>query len=132
MPRVPLVDLQRQHVGIEGELREAFERVARTGSFILGPEVESFEAEFAAYCGVSDCVGVASGTAALTLALLALGVGPGDEVVLPAHTFVASALAVVHAGATPAFCDVEDGTGLIDPGSAAQAVGERTAAILAV
>ena len=84
------------------------------------------------YCGVSHCVGIASGTAALTLALRAAGIGRGDEVIVPAHTFIATALAVVHAGATPVFCDVDDGTGLIDPESAAEVVSPRTAAIVPV
>src|SRR6185437_2835660 len=78
------------------------------------------------------CVGVASGTAALSLMLEAYGIGPGDEVIVPAHTFIASALAVAHVGATPVLCDVLDGTGLIDPAAARASVGPRTAAILAV
>jgi dTDP-4-amino-4,6-dideoxygalactose transaminase len=129
---IPLVAIERQHEALASELRAAFDRVVGTSAFILGEEVERFEAEFAAYCGVRHCVGVASGTAALTLAVKAAGIGPGDEVIVPAHTFVASALGVVHAGATPTFCDVEDGTGLIDLDSAADAVTSRTAAILAV
>jgi dTDP-3-amino-3,4,6-trideoxy-alpha-D-glucose transaminase len=131
-PRVPFVALDRQHAPLRSELRDAFERVADRSSFILGEEVEGFEAEFAAYCGATHCAGVGSGTAALTLALSAAGIGPGDEVVVPAHTFIASALGVVHAGATPVFCEVEDGTGLIDPDAAAAAVSDRTAAVLAV
>jgi dTDP-3-amino-3,4,6-trideoxy-alpha-D-glucose transaminase len=129
---VPLVDLDRQHAALARELEIAFDRVVRRSAFVLGEEVERFEAEFAATCGVRDCVGVASGMAALSIALQAAGIGRGDEVIVPGHTFIASALAVVHAGATPIFCDVEDGTGLIDPASAAAVVGERTAAILAV
>src|SRR6059058_5123229 len=129
---VPLVDLSRQHATLAGELRTAFERVMSTDAFILGSEVEAFEREFARYSQTSECIGVASGTAALTLALIAAGIGPGDEVVLPGHTFIASALGVLHAGATPVFCDVERDTGLIDPDSAASVVGARTAAILAV
>src|SRR3954470_15882076 len=115
---VPFVALDRQHAPIAGELREAFNRVLGASAFILGAEVAAFEDEFAAYCGVEHCVGVASGTAALTLAFEAAGIGPGDEVVVPAHTFVASALAVLHAGATPVFWDVDEGTGLIDAASA--------------
>src|SRR5438874_1497225 len=106
--RVPFVALDRQHESIAGELREAYERVVGASGFVLGAEVEAFEAEFSGYCGTGECVGVASGTAALALALLALGVGPGDEVVVPAFTFVASALAVLHAGAIPILCEVED------------------------
>ena len=129
---VPFMSLERHHGPIAGELRSAFDEVLRDGGFVLGPEVERFEREFAAYCGVQHCVGVASGTAALTLALLAAGVERGDEVIVPAHTFIASALAVVHAGATPVFCDVRDDSGLIDAESAAAVIGPRTAAIVAV
>ena len=126
------MDLGRQHEPIRAELSAAFERVVGASAFVLGEEVESFEREFAAYCGTEQCVGVASGTAALTLAFAAAGIGPGDEVIVPAHTFIASALGVIHAGATPVLCDVDDDTGLIDPAAAADAVTDRTAAILAV
>jgi dTDP-4-amino-4,6-dideoxygalactose transaminase len=129
---VPFVDLTRQHAPIAAELRDAFDRVVGANGFILGEEVAGFEGEFAAYCDSEHCVGVASGTAALTLMMLAAGIGPGDEVVVPAHTFIASALGVIHAGAKPVFCDVEAGTGLIDPAAADAAIGPRTAAILAV
>ena len=129
---VPFVDLARQHRGVDAELRAAFERVVGASAFTLGAEVEAFEAEFATYCGVRSCVGVASGTAALALMFEACGIGPGDEVIVPAHTFIASALGVRHAGATPVLCDVDERTGLIDPDAAAAAVTSRTAAILAV
>ena len=129
---VPFVALDRQHAEIADDLRSAFERVLAASGYILGEEVERFEAEFAEFCGASHCVGVASGTAALTLALQAAGIGPGYEVIVPAHTFIASALAVVHAGARPVFCDVDEGTGLIDPAAAEAAVTERTAAVLPV
>jgi len=114
------------------ELREAFERVVGSSGFILGTEVEAFEDEFAAFCGVEHCVGVASGTAAIGLALRAAGIGAGDEVIVPGHTFIASALGVLHAGATPVFADVEDDTGLLDPRSAAEVITPRTAAVMAV
>jgi dTDP-3-amino-3,4,6-trideoxy-alpha-D-glucose transaminase len=129
---VPFVDLAREHAQIAGELRAAFDRLLGSSAFILGEEVHSFEAEFADYCGVAHCVGVASGTAALTIMLRAAGIGRGDEVILPAHTFVATALAVVHAGATPVCVDVESGTGLIDPETVRAAIGPATAAILPV
>jgi dTDP-3-amino-3,4,6-trideoxy-alpha-D-glucose transaminase len=129
---VPFVTLDRQHAAQRAELTAAFERVVGTSGFILGREVDAFEAEFAAYCDAPQCVGVNSGTAALTLALIAAGIGPGDEVIVPAHTFVASALAVVHAGASPVFCDVDEATGLIDPDAASNAVSDLTAAIVAV
>jgi dTDP-3-amino-3,4,6-trideoxy-alpha-D-glucose transaminase len=129
---VPFVGLARQHAALGRELREAFERVVASDGFILGPDVEAFEREFADYCGARECVGVASGTAALALALTAAGIGPGDEVVVPAHTFIASALGVIHAGATPVFCDVQRDTGLIDPRGIDAVFGPRTAAVIAV
>jgi dTDP-3-amino-3,4,6-trideoxy-alpha-D-glucose transaminase len=129
---VPFVELGRQHAPLADELRAAFERVLDSSGFILGAEVERFEAEFAEFCEVRHCVGVSSGTAALTITLLAAGIGVGDEVIVPAHTYIASALAVQHAGATPVFCDVEEDTGLIDVDSAARLIGKRTAAILPV
>jgi len=132
LPAVPFVALDRLHRTIAPELTAAFERVLASSAFVLGEEVAAFEHEWATYCGTRHCVGVASGTAALSIALSAAGVGPGDEVVVPAHTFVATALAVVQAGATPVFCDVDAGTGLIDPASAAAVVTERTAAIIGV
>src|SRR3954451_21927774 len=129
---IPFVDLGRQHGLIQDDLRAAFERVLGASSYILGEEVTRFEEEFAAYCGARHCVGVASGTAALTIATLAVGIRPGDEVIVPAHTFIASAFGLAHAGAVPVFCDVEPGTGLIDPAAAESAVTGRTAGILAV
>lgn len=129
---VRFVALELQHAAIEDELKRTFARFLRSSAFTLGSELEQFEREFAEYCEVGHCVGVASGTAALALTLRAYGIGPGDEVIVPAHTFIASALAVVHAGAVPVLCDVEPGTGLIDPDAAHAAVGPRTAAILAV
>jgi dTDP-4-amino-4,6-dideoxygalactose transaminase len=130
--QIPLVALGRQHESLREELQAAFERVMSSSGFTLGEEVERFEAEFAAYCGVRHCVGVASGTAALTIALQAAGIGDGDEVILPAHTFIASALGVLESGAVPVFCDVADGSGLIDLDSAGAALTSRTAAILPV
>jgi dTDP-3-amino-3,4,6-trideoxy-alpha-D-glucose transaminase len=129
---IPFVALGRQHAALGDELRAAFDRVLGADAFILGGEVEAFESEFAGYCEASECVGVASGTAALALSLIAAGIGPGDEVLLPGHTFIATALGVLHAGATPVFCDVRRDTGLIDPDAAAALVGARTAAVIAV
>lgn len=128
----PFLDLDLQHEPLMTELRAAFERVVGASSFILGEEVERFEEEFAEYCGVRECVGVASGTAALALALIAAGIGRGDEVIVPAHTYIATALSVAHSGAKPVFCDVDDATGLIDVTSAASLVTARTAAIVPV
>ena len=129
---VPFVALDRQHEPLRDELTEAFTRLLETSAFTLGEEVERFEAEFAEYCEVAHCVGVSSGTAALSLALRAAGVGPGDEVIVPAHTFIASALGAVDAGAIAVLCDVDERTGLIDPEAARAAIGPRTAAIIGV
>jgi dTDP-4-amino-4,6-dideoxygalactose transaminase len=106
--------------------------VLESGQYILGPEVEAFEAEFAAYVGVRHCVGVANGTEALTIALRALGVGAGDEVVVPALTFYATAEAVLNAGAVPAFCDVDRRTFAMTAATAEAAIGPRTKALLPV
>jgi dTDP-4-amino-4,6-dideoxygalactose transaminase len=129
---VPFVDLRRQHAELADELHGALEDVVIRNDFILGEEVGRFEDEFASYCDVNHCVGVSSGTAALTLALKAAGVGVGDEVIVPAHTYISSGLGVVHSGATPVLCDVHADTGLIDTNSAAEMISERTAAVMAV
>src|SRR2546423_3961156 len=113
-------------------LAEALERVARNGRYILGPEVAAFEQEFAAYLGVRHCVGVANGTDALTIALRALGVGEGDEVIMPSFTFYATAEAAVVAGAVPVFCDVDPETGCVTRETVEPALGPRTRAILPV
>ena len=106
--------------------------VVRSGRYILGPEVAAFEDEFAAYIGVRHCVGVANGTDALTIALRALGVGEGDEVVLPSFTFYATAEATMNAGATPVFCDVDPGTACVTRGTVERAITPRTRAIVPV
>ena len=129
---VPFVDLSRQHAGIALELQAAFERTLAASAFILGREVEAFEAQFAECCEAEHCVGVASGTAALAIGLRAAGIGRGDEVVVPAHTYIATALAVLHTGARPVFCDVSEDSGLMDPRSAAAAISTPTAAIVPV
>ncbi|MGH2715218.1 MAG: DegT/DnrJ/EryC1/StrS family aminotransferase [Thermoleophilaceae bacterium] len=115
-----------------GRLSEALERVARSGRYILGPEVEAFEREFAAYLGVRHCVGVANGTDALTIALRALGVGPGDEVVMPSFTFYATAEAAIVIGATPVFCDIDPDTFCVTPETVRAALTPRTKAIVPV
>jgi dTDP-4-amino-4,6-dideoxygalactose transaminase len=129
---VQFAALGRQHATIEIQLQEAFSRVVHASAFILGEEVSRLEEDFARYCEVAHCVGVSSGTAALSLALQANGIGPGDEVIVPAHTFISTALAVAHAGALPVLCDVEDDTGLVDVDAARALAGPRTAAILPV
>jgi dTDP-4-amino-4,6-dideoxygalactose transaminase len=130
--KVPFVDLGRQHARVAPSLREAFDRVLGSSQFILGEEAARFEESFAEYCGVDHCVGLNSGTAALTLMLQAAGIGPGDEVIVPAHTFLATALAVVHAGATPVCADVEQGTGLINVEAIRATIGPRTSAVIPV
>src|SRR5580700_11529954 len=104
---VPLFDTTTPLVPLRGELRAAVERVLESGAYILGPEVEAFEREFAAYCGAAEAVGVANGTEAITIALRAMGVGAGDEVVVPSFTFYASAEAIPPTGARPVFCDID-------------------------
>jgi dTDP-4-amino-4,6-dideoxygalactose transaminase len=128
---VPLVDVRAAYLAQRAELDAAVAGVVRAGRFILGPEVAAFEAAFASFCGTRRAVGVASGTAAIHLSLAALGVGPGDEVATVAHTFTASAEAIVHAGARPRFIDVDEATGGMDPKALAGAV-EGTAAVLPV
>jgi dTDP-4-amino-4,6-dideoxygalactose transaminase len=113
-------------------LAEALERVARSGRYILGPEVEAFEDEFARYLGVRHCVGVANGTDALTIALKAVGVGPGDEVVMPSFTFYATAEAALVLGAQPAYCDIDPGTFCVTRESVEAALTPRTKAIVPV
>src|ERR1700716_2617211 len=104
---VPLFDTSTALEPLREELRETVARVLDSGRYILGPEVEAFEREMAAYCGARHAVGVANGTEAITIALRAMGVGPGDEVVVPSFTFYASAEAIPPTGATPGFCDVD-------------------------
>jgi len=129
---VPLVDLRRQYRDIQAEIDGAIRRVIESGRFILGPEVEAFEKEFADYVGAPTAVGVASGTAALHLALLACDVGSGDEVITSPHTFIATAEAISHTGARPVFVDIDPETYTLDPQRVADAVTERTKAIVPV
>ena len=131
-PPVPLLDLGAVHGPLAEELLRDFERVLRSGQFILGPEHDAFERELAAACGVTHAVGVASGTAALSIALLALGVVPGDEVIVPAFTYFASASAVTSLGARPVFVDVEPERFGLDPKAVESAITPRTRAIMAV
>jgi dTDP-4-amino-4,6-dideoxygalactose transaminase len=132
MREIPLVDLQAQYAAIKGDVDAALARVLGHAGFILGAEVKAFEDAFAAYVGAQGAVGVASGTAALRLALAACGIGPGDEVITTAHTFMATAEAVSLAGATPVFVDVDPATFTLDPLKVEAAVTPRTKAILPV
>lgn len=129
---IPFIDLGAAQEELGGELEAAVSRVLDSGWYLLGPELEEFEREFAAYCGTRHCVGVGSGLAAIELALRAAGIGPGDEVIVPAYTWVATWLAVSAVGAEPVGVDVKEGTYNIDPALIEAAVGERTAAILPV
>ncbi|HSD79596.1 MAG TPA: DegT/DnrJ/EryC1/StrS family aminotransferase [Solirubrobacteraceae bacterium] len=129
---VPLFDPRTSLTGLDDELRAAVRRVVDAGTFILGPEVEAFEAEFAAWIGARHAVGVANGTEALTIALRALGVGPGDDVVVPSFTFYASAEAIPPTGARPVFCDVDPETLVVTPETVRAALTPATKAVIAV
>ncbi|HKP71742.1 MAG TPA: DegT/DnrJ/EryC1/StrS family aminotransferase [Pyrinomonadaceae bacterium] len=129
---IPFVDLQAQYRSIKAEVDEAIARVVESAAFVLGREVEAFEAAFADYVGARFCVGVNSGTAAIQLAATACGVGAGDEVIVPANTFFATAEAVSTAGATPVFVDADPVSYNIDPAKIEAAITERTRAIMPV
>lgn len=130
---IPLVDLPAQHLPIEPEILESVRGVLRRSDFVLGEAVRSFERDFARFCGAAQAVGVASGTDALILLLKALGIGRADqEVVVPALTFIATASAVVHAGARPVLADVDPHTLTLDPRQVEKSISPRTAAIIAV
>jgi dTDP-3-amino-3,4,6-trideoxy-alpha-D-glucose transaminase len=130
-PWVPFLDLD-PGPELEAELGAALSRVLSSRRYLLGPELEAFEHEFAAYCGTRHCVGVGSGLAAIELALHAAGVGPGDEVIVPAYTWVATWLGVSRSGAVPVGVDVVEDNYNIDPAAIAAAITPRTAAIVPV
>ena len=129
---VPLFDTSTPLLALRPRLDEAMRAVLDSGRFILGPEVGAFEREFAAYCGARACVGVANGTEALTIALRAMGVGPGDDVVVPSFTFYASAEAIPPTGARPVFCDVDVQTGCMTAETVAAALTPKTKAVVVV
>jgi dTDP-4-amino-4,6-dideoxygalactose transaminase len=129
---IPLVDLKAQYAEIRDEVNAAIQSVLDEATFVLGPRLESFETEFASFCGAGHCVGVANGTDALHLIFRGLGIGPGDEVIVPAFTFVATALGVSQAGAIPVLADVRREDGNIDPEQIRRLVTRRTKAIVAV
>jgi dTDP-4-amino-4,6-dideoxygalactose transaminase len=129
---VPLCDVQAQYRDLQPELEAAVLRVLGSGQVILGPEVTSLEEEVSAYCGVRYGVGCGSGTDALSLALHALAIGPGDEVILPAFTFFATAGSVCRTGARPVFADIDPATFNLDPLQVESKITERTRAILVV
>ncbi len=128
----PLLDLAPIHEPILDEMEEAVLRVLRSNRFIGGPEVEGFEAEFSAYTGSAHAVGVSSGTDALLVSMMAVGVGAGDEVVVPAFTFFSTAGSVQRLGATPVFCDIDPITFNMNPRRLAELVSERTKAVIPV
>jgi dTDP-4-amino-4,6-dideoxygalactose transaminase len=129
---IPLFDLHTPVASLRPQLLDAARRVLESGGYILGPEVEAFETEFADYLGVEHAIGVANGTDAITLALRALGVGPGDEVVVPSFTFYASAEAIPPTGARPVFCDVDPDTMMVTAETVRSALTPRTKAVIAV
>ena len=131
-PPVPFVDLGAQYRTIEEEIKEATSRVIQQTDFILGREVNLFEEEFAAFCEAKHAVGVDSGTSALELGLRAFEIGPGDEVITAANSFIASALAISHVGATPVLVDVDPNTYTVDVSAIARAITPRTKAVLPV
>jgi dTDP-4-amino-4,6-dideoxygalactose transaminase len=129
---VPFLDLKAVYAELQPELDEALRRVLSSGWYIMGPEVEAFEAEFAAYCEARHCIGVANGLEALHLILRALDIGAGDEVIVPSNTFVATWLAVSYAGATPVPVEPNDETYNLDPALVEAAITARTKAIIPV
>ena len=129
---IPFVDLKRQYAAICDEVQQAIQGVLDQCAFASGPAVAAFEAEFARYCGVRHCIGVNSGTSALHLALIASGVGPGDEVITVPMTFVATAWAISYVGARPVFVDIEPDAFTIDINQVERAITSRTRAILPV
>jgi dTDP-4-amino-4,6-dideoxygalactose transaminase len=131
-PRIPVLDLTPEIEMLWDDLMEAVQRVLRSGRFILGPEVEAFESEVAAYLGAKHAVGVNSGTDALVISLRALGIGPGDEVITTPFTFFATPESISNVGATPVFVDIDERTFNIDPALIEPAITERTKAIVPV
>jgi len=129
---VQLVDLERQYLSIKEEIDDAAISAIASTQYVLGDELTRFEEEFAAYCEVDHCVGVGSGAAAIELALEAIGVGRGDEVIAPANTFFGSVLPVLRLGATPVLVDCDEQTATIDPDGVSRAIGPRTKAVIAV
>jgi len=130
--RIPRSDPARVFARHRSEIDEAIARVFARGHFILGEEVASFEVEFARYLGVRHVVGVASGTQALSFALMAVGVGPGDEVITVSMTFAATAIAITSIGAKPVFVDIDERTRSMCPGALESAIGSATTAIMPV
>lgn len=129
---IPLLSIKAQNAALSGEIKDAVCRVLDSGAFILGPENKAFDAEFAEAVGAPFCLGVDSGTSALELALEAVGVGPGDEVIVPSFTFIATATAVSVLGAVPVFADVDEATLTLDPRSVEKLITKKTKALVPV
>src|SRR5271165_2893817 len=130
---IPLVNLAAQHAAVAAEIADGWQQVLSRTAFIGGPQVAAFEREYADFTGARHCAGVGNGTDAIEIALRALGVGPGDECIVPANTFVATAEAVARSGATPVLVDcADDGTYLIDSAAVEAAMTPRTRAIVPV
>ena len=129
---IPLVDLHAQYTSIRADIDRAIQTIIDTSSFVMGPAVRQFESAFAAFCGVNHCVGVSNGTAALELALRALAIGPGAEVITASHTFIATAEAISNVGAKPVFVDIDPETYTMTPAAVAAAITPATSALLPV
>jgi dTDP-4-amino-4,6-dideoxygalactose transaminase len=129
---VPYLDFSTQHNPLQTEFESAFKDITRTGQFILGPYVEAFERQFAEYCNTSECIAVNSGTSALHLALLATGVGPGDEVITTPSTFVATVAAITYTGAKPVLVDIDPQNFCINPAKISSVITANTKAIIPV
>ncbi len=132
MNKIPCLDLKGQHKQIKAEIFEAFEKVYENTAFSGGPFVEEFEKGFSSYCGTKYAIGVNNGTTALQLAMLALGIGEGDEVIVPANTFIATAWGVSHVGATPVFVDCTSDTWELDVTKIEEKITPKTKAIIGV
>jgi dTDP-4-amino-4,6-dideoxygalactose transaminase len=130
--KVPLLDLKNEYQQLRDQILPALDRVCEKSAFVLGEEVEQFEREFASYCEVKHCVALSSGTAALHLGLLALGVQPGDEVITSTNTFLATAEAITYCGARPVFVDIDSSTANLDPSRIERAITPRTRAVIPI
>ncbi|HMC85974.1 MAG TPA: aminotransferase class I/II-fold pyridoxal phosphate-dependent enzyme, partial [Chitinophagaceae bacterium] len=130
--KIPCLDLKGQHQQIKKEVFEAFEKVYEQTAFSGGPFVEEFEKDFAVFCGTKYAVGVNNGTTALHLAMLALGIGAGDEVIIPANTFIATAWGISYTGAIPVFVDCDPNTWEIDASKLESKINSKTKAVIGV
>ena len=130
--KVPILELKPTYTELSAELDQAYKRVMESGHYLLGPELENFEKEYAQFCGAKFCIGVANGLEALQLCLLAKNIGKNDEVIVPAHGYIATWLAVTQVGATPIPCECDEATYNLDPKNVAKLISPRTKAILPI